>query len=431
MKSRLPFGAFAVLMTVIFALTPSSQSCGQGVFLPASGAVNRGMSGATTGAAIEAVGSMYWNPSTISHLPTNEMAFGFEAIYTNYSIGSTFPGVGSGFSEAENGAIPVPTIAWVHHTDNPNVTLGLGIYGVAGFSVNMRADPTNPILSPPLALGGLGVGGIKSDAMFYQMNPAISVKLTDRLSFAAGPVIGIGKIPLDDNVFVVPNANGLYPRGDGTRFHWGAGAQAGFHYIHNCCWQFGANIKTPTWFESFRYFSEDANGLPRTDEFDVTLPLIISTGAAYKGVPGATFTADLRYVNYADTEGLGTTAGYRADGSVTGLGYQDQFAVAMGAQFDLSCKLIGRIGYIYASDLFDDQDTFFNIASDLSYEHAASCGLTYHLTQNASLSAAYNYIFEWDSTGPYNLPGVGPIPGSEIAIKADSHIATIGVNVRY
>ena len=389
------------------------------------------MGGATTGAAIEAIGSMYWNPSTIVHLPTNEVAFGFEAIYSIYSISSTFPGAGSGFTDAENGATPVPTIAWVHHTDNPNVTLGLGIFGVAGFSVNMRGDATNPIVSPPFALGGAGVGGIKSDAIFFQMNPAISLKLTDRLSFGFGPTIGMGKIPLDDNAFVPPNINGLYPRGDGTRYHWGLGAQAGFHYIHNAQWQFGTNIKTPTWFEPFRYSSEDATGLPRTDKIDVTLPLIISSGVSYQGLPGAILTADVRFLNYDDTKGLGTSGGYRADGSVNGLGYRDQFAAAFGAQFDLGDKLTGRIGYMYASELIKDEDTFFNVASDLSYQHVTGCGMTYHLSQNASISAAYNYLWEWGSTGPYNLPGIGPVPGSQVAIKADTHIATIGVNVRY
>ena len=86
---------------------------------------------------------------------------------------------------------------------------------------------------------------------------------------------------------------------------------------------------------------------------------------------------------------------------------------------------------MYASELIKDEDTFFNVASDLSYQHVTGCGMTYHLSQNASISAAYNYLWEWGSTGPYNLPGIGPVPGSQVAIKADTHIATIGVNVRY
>ncbi|MDP1559786.1 MAG: hypothetical protein Q8M16_00125 [Pirellulaceae bacterium] len=91
----------------------------------------------------------------------------------------------------------------------------------------------------------------------------------------------------------------------------------------------------------------------------------------------------------------------------------------------------GRIGYTYSSDLINDEDTFFNLASDLSYQHVTGCGMTYHLTENVSVSGAYNYIWEWGSTGPYNLPGVGAVPGTEVATQADTHIATVGVNVRY
>ncbi|MDP1559787.1 MAG: hypothetical protein Q8M16_00130 [Pirellulaceae bacterium] len=305
MKTKTSLRTFFLGIAVGTLTTASTAEIyAQGIFLPASGAVNRGMGGATTGAAIEAIGSMYWNPSTISHLPTNEMAFGFETLYGNYSIASSVPGLGAGITDAESGANPVPTIAWVHHTNHPDVTFGLGIFGVAGFGLNIRGDATNPVLSPPFALGGAGVGGIKSEATFFQMNPAISINVTERLSFAAGPTIGMGKITLDDNAFVAANADGLYPRGDGTRYHWGLGAQAGFHYIHDSRWQLGANVKTPTWFEPFRYFSEDATGLPRIDKVDVTLPLIVSTGVSYRGVPGTILAADLRYLNYADTSGL-------------------------------------------------------------------------------------------------------------------------------
>ncbi len=418
-------------LAITFASLGPLPSFGQGIFLPASGAVNRGMGGATTGTAIEAVGSMYWNPATISQLPSDELAFGFEAIFTNYNLSSSFPNAGAGSTDAEIGPNPVPSIAWVYHTCNPDVTFGLGIFGVAGFSVNLPADPTNPILSPPFALGGAGVGGIKSDAVFFQMNPAWSYRLTEKLSIGLGPVIGLGKIALDDNVFAPPNVDGLYPRGDGTPYHWGAGAQIGLHYVHNCCWEFGTNLKSPTWFDSFEYFSEDAAGLPRTDTISVTLPMILSGGVAFKGMPCTILTADLRYLNYVESEGFGDPAEFEPDGSVSGLGWQDVFSLHLGAQFQMSERLTGRLGYIYASELFDDSAAFFNVASDLSYRHVPSVGATYQMSESTALSVAYNYLLEWGSTGPYVLPGIGPIPGSSVTTEFDAHIATFGVNVRY
>lgn len=412
-------------------LLATGSLMGQGIILPAGGAVNRGMGGATTGTAIEAIGSMYWNPATINRLEGDQVAFGFELIYGDSTVSSTFPGAGSGSTDGEIGAVPSPTIAWVHHTNNPNVTLGLGILSVGGFATNYQADATNPILSPPFALGGVGLGGVKSDALFFEFVPALSVRVTDRLTVGGGPVIGMGKITIDQNPFVALNADGTYPRGDGTRYHWGGGAQLGFHYVLNCCWEFGANLKSPVWFEPLRYFSEDAAGLPRVDEVNLTLPMTLSGGVAYRGFDCVLLTADVRYYDYTSTEGFGDSATYRADGGVNGLGWNDVFALGLGAQFQLTERLVGRLGYIYASELFDDADTFFNIASELSYRHVPTVGASYDLNEHATLSAAYNYVASWDSTGPYVLPGMGPVPGSSVTSDFAGHIATVGLNIRY
>jgi long-chain fatty acid transport protein len=420
-----------VLVGCASLLVTSSNLRAQGIILPAGGAVNRGMGGATTGTAIEAIGSMYWNPATINRFERDQLAFSFEAIYANSEVSSTFPGAGSGSSDGEIGAVPVPTLAWVYQTANPDLTLGLGIFGVGGFSTNYQADANNPILTPPFAQGGVGLGGVKSDAMFFEIVPAGSLQLTDRLSVAAGPIIGLGKITLDDNMFVGLNADGTYPRGDGTRYHWGIGAQLGIHYVHNCCWEFGANIKSPVWFEPFRYFSEDANGLGRLDEVDVTLPMIVSGGLAYRGIQYTVLTLDVRYYDYTSTEGFGDSATYKPNGAVSGLGWNDLFTLGLGAQVRLTQCLTGRVGYIYSSELFDEQDTFFNIGSELSYRHVPTVGATYDLNEHTSVSIGYQYVAQWDSTGPYVLPGIGAVPGSSITSEFSGHILTVGVNVGY
>ncbi|MDG2222586.1 MAG: outer membrane protein transport protein [Rubripirellula sp.] len=424
----------AVLWTLGIVVSNHAAVCnpaiGQGVLLPAGGAVNRGMAGATTGTAIESIGSMIWNPATISQLPCDELAFGFEVLYSNYELSSTFPAVGSGSSDAENGASPVPTIAWVHQTRNPNVKFGIGIAGVAGFSSNFRADLSNPILGQPLSAGGTGVGGVKSEACFYQLNPNFALQLTDRLSIAAGPVVGLGKVTLDENSLVAANGDGSYPRGDGTRYHWGLGAQIGFHYLHNACWEFGANIKSPTWYEDFRYFGEDENGAPRTDKVDVDLPMIVSGGLGYKGFEYVLLTLDVRYVGYNWTEGFGDPATYQANGAANGLGWKDVCSVSTGAQFQLTPNLISRVGYYYSTDLFDDDATFFNVSSPLNFQHMVAVGGSYALNANASLSAAYNYMFDFGSTGPYIVPGA-TIPGSSVTTELDVHFAVVGLNVRY
>lgn len=419
--------------TLTLVLLCASSVSAQGIVLPSGGAINGGMGGATTGAAIDALGSMYWNPATISDFDRDEIGFGFQLVVPNQNISSSFPGsgIGPGSTDSKTGAIPVPTIAWVHQTSHSDVKFGFGVFGSGGFSLNMPADPTNPILSPPPSLNGVGVGGIRAEAQYFQLAPALSLQLTDRLSMGFGPTIGMGRLTFDENSFVAPNGDGRYPRGDGTRFHWGLGAQLGFHYIHNCCWEFGANFKSPVWFESLEYFSEDENGLPRTDKIDFDLPMILSGGLAYKGFEHVIVTTDLRYFNYSAADGFGDSPSYRADGSVNGLGWDDILALGLGAQAQLSERITGRVGYVFASELFNKQDTFFNVGADLSYQHTITTGGSYQLSDHVLVSGAYNYILPYQSSGTYIFPGAGAIAGTNVSSDFNVHFATVGLNVRY
>jgi len=128
---------YLTVIACLGSVLSSGNLVAQGVLLPAGGAVNRGMGGATTGAAIDPIGSMYWNPATINQFDGDQVGFGFELIYGDQSLSSAFPGAGAGSTDADTGAVPVPTISWVHHTDNPNVTIGLGIFGIGGFAMEL------------------------------------------------------------------------------------------------------------------------------------------------------------------------------------------------------------------------------------------------------------------------------------------------------
>ncbi|MGI9519387.1 MAG: OmpP1/FadL family transporter, partial [Pirellulaceae bacterium] len=392
--------------------------------------VNRAMSGATAGAAVEAIGSMAWNPATIGGLK-NELAFGFEALMAHYIVESSFPGVGSGVTADENGVIPIPNVAWVHQLKNPYMKFGVGLLSVGGYSVNMPADPTNPILTPSPALGGIGLGKVQGDVMYFQVPVSVSWQLSDKLVFAAGPTLTISKLSIDENAFVSPNANGLYPRGNGTRYHFGGGAQFGLYYVPDCCWSFGANLKTPAWIESLRYRSEDAAGLPRVDTIDVDLPLQAIFGLGYRASPHVLVTADVRYTDYENTDGWGDPAEFQQDFSVAGLGWRSVFSGHFGARLRLTEQLIGSFGYMYSDGVVEDDATFFNVGSDLGYGHGFSVGGTWRLNCCAAFNIAYAYFPEWNSTGPFVAPGIGAIPGSSITNRTDAHALTVGVNVNY
>ncbi|MCH2181144.1 MAG: outer membrane protein transport protein [Mariniblastus sp.] len=416
---RLPVYLFHTLVPCSIVLLLVSVSNGQGVFLPASGAINRSMGGATTGAAVESIGSMAWNPATISGLG-NEVGIGFEGLYSDYKIDSSIPGW-AGSTSAENGVSPVPTAAWVYQTRNPNVKMGVGMFGVAGFCANFSADSNNPVLA-------LGIRA-QGEAVFYQIPLVFSVRLNDCWAIAAGPTLAMGRISLNQNIFAANNSGlSQSPRGNGTRYHFGGGGQLGLYYTPNDCWSFGACIKTPTWMETFRYHSEDSSGAPKVDKVNFDLPMMVSFGAGYRPNQDLLWTADMRFTDYTNSEGFGDPAQVQANGAVSGLGWKSLFSAHVGARARLSDRCYGSAGYVYCSKLIPDESTVFNLGTDLGYRNGVALGGTWMCSSNVGLSVAYNYFFEWGSSDLLPLlPGLD----MEIGQRVSAQSLTFGLNVAY
>jgi long-chain fatty acid transport protein len=383
------------------------------------------MGGASTAAPIDALGALYWNPASISGLENSELEFGVDMIYSEHEISSSF-GPFSGATDSDNGVFPVPSVGWVHHTENPAVTLGLAVSSVAGLKTNVISDPTNLVLAPQ----PVGLGRISTEAAFMEVNPVISVALSDNFSVGAGPIVAMGQVALEPFVFDAPNLNG-YPAGRSTRYHWGGGVQVGAYYITDANWHFGASVKSPIWFETFRYFSQDAVGLPRVLHKDVELPMIVSLGTSYSGIPDWIFAADLRFLDYHNADGFGEPTTFGANGALAGIGWDSVFAVALGVQRRLTDSLYVRAGYTWNDSPIDDVDSFFNMASPLMYEHMLSGGASIQLCDCVAFNVAYSYLFESEVTGPIVLPGLGPIPGSSVTNQMDAHFGSFGVTALY
>lgn len=426
MGVRRPAVSNTLAAALMWSCLLGASAYGQGAYLSAGGPVHRGMGGASTAAPVNAIGALYWNPATISGLQHTELEFGLGLLYSNHEVSSNIGGL-AGSTQSENGALPIPNVGWVYHTKNPAVTLGLGVNAVGGFKTNLRADPSNPILAPPPD----GLGRVSSEASFLNLTPVLSLALTDRLSVAAGPIIGLGQLAIEPFALESPNLNGLYSNGRSTRYHWGGGAQLGVYYIHNEAWRYGASIKSPVWFETFRFFGESDTNESRILRADVDLPMIVSFGTSYAGAKDWLFAVDLRFMDYRNAEGFGDGAGWDAQGKLSGLGWDSAFGVSLGAQRKLSDKLYLRAGYTFTQNPVDDANSIFNIPSPLVYEHMLSCGGSYQLNDAMALNLAYSYFLENDVVGPANLPGVGVIPGSSVSNSLDVHMLSFGIVMRH
>lgn len=431
MKNSRILGWLACGVAAAVCWSATSPVSAQGLIMPGVGTVNRGMSGVGTALPVDAAGAIFRNPATMTGLRSSEVTVGAELLLQTETLSSSFPAAGSGSTEADTGASLIPAVGLVERNCCSPVTLGLGMYGVAGFKANYPSSLTNPILSPQPN----GLGRVFAEFEVLEVAPAMAVELTPCLSIGFSPILAMGTLDATPLFLASPDdANGdtafTYRNGVGTRRHYGGAFQLGVFYDSHCNWTVGASLKSPTWFEDFRFNTTDELGAPRLDKLDVDLPMVASLGFGYTGIRHVAWGLDLRYFDYKNTAGFGP-AGYDAFGAATGLGWDNVFSVSTAAQIQATQRLVLRLGYHYQTNPIGDSTSFFNVGSPLVIGHIVSVGGSMQVSNHTSVNIAYLHGFEGEASGPWELPGFGTIPGSSVTSEVSADALSAGVTVRY
>ncbi|MAT70485.1 MAG: hydrocarbon degradation protein [Planctomycetaceae bacterium] len=421
-----------LLLALLAVASVPGVAGAQGLYLQGVGTVNRAMAGVATAAPVDAAGAIYRNPATMSAFHCSEVSVGAELLLLTESVASTWPiGPVSGSTDGEPGATMIPSVGWVHQNKDSAVTYGLGMYGVAGFKANYPSSVSNPVLLPQPN----GLGRVFAELQVFEVAPAVAVQLTPELSVGVSPILALGTLDATPLFLAAPDdANSdtsfTYRSGLGGRYHYGGAVQLGVYYDPQSSWAFGASIKSPTWFEDYRFFTTDEVGAPRLDKLALDMPMIISVGCSCNVTDGLLWALDARYVDYKNTDGFGA-ATYDAFGAATGLGWSNIASVATAVELDATERLKLRLGYSYQENPISETNTFFNVASPLILEHIISVGASLQVARNASLNVAYLHAFEAQQTGPFVLPGVGAVPGSSVTSTVSADALSAGFTVKY
>lgn len=388
---------FAVLL-VIFAATGSAF--GQGMIVTGVGPVNRSMGGAGTAAPLDAIGAVHWNPASISAMPTSQVSFGLEGLAGDVDLTTNIGGI-SNTTTGDAGIANIPAVGWVQKVDGTDFTIGLGVYGIAGFRNAMPANLSDPILAN---------GPLYADAEVMQLAPTLSYALTEQLSLGFAPTVTSARITLDP---LGPSVVTPFPTaGTGGRVHWGAGFQAGIYYSTLNDWQLGFSFKSRQWFEEFQFLAPT-----QIIGFDLDYPMILSWGAAYSGFSRWVFTSDVRYIDYENTDGFDA------------LGWRSVWAVATGVQFQLNDMFKLRAGYNANQNPIQSEDAFTNISTPLIQNQNVAAGVSCALTENVDVVLAYVHLLQNDLTGP--LPAGIFGPGATVTNQISAHSLALGVIVDY
>lgn len=422
------------LLTAAFAcFVLAATAHGQGIIVPSAGPINSGMAGASTAAPVD-FGSSYWNPATLSGLERQEFLLGsalaIPSIHLQNSIraGSVNglpPTNRSGLSRSNSGVgSGIATGVAFRLADDSPLTFGLGVFGLVGGGVNFAGSLENPVLTPRRLPDFFGVGPIYANTSLLSINPMISAQVNEWLSIGGGPVITSGSVSFSPAFFAPGPADstGLptYPAGTNARPFWGAGFQLGLLAKLSDNWNAGFSYKSPVWQEPWTYNTAFPNLSPRTISIQADLPAIYSWGLAFKGIPKTLLAVDFRFFDYKSTELFGENI---ADG---GLGWQNVFAVAFGAQHHLNDRIDLLAGYLYNTNPIKDTATLFNVQAPGIIQNSLSLGASLKLTENILASASWVHGFRNEISG-----SILQLPGSQTKLDAQVDTIWMGLTVRF
>ncbi len=392
------------LISVVFIYSGSVFA--NGLSLNSVGTKAFGMGGAFVGLANDAT-AIYWNPAGLAGQSNQIFAY-----YTGIMPIATYKyDLATVDAEMTSNLYSTGGLFAVYGLDK--VTFGLGVYVPAGLGAEWDGADLVPF-SAPLSgateykwLSEIGAVTI-APSIAYQFNDNFSIGLSINIYYAMFDLSRFQAFDL--NADGIPETPTQYTE-ESTGL--GYGVTLGLKYDVNDKLSIGASFRTETTVSMEG--TAELPGLPATInesdfERDVSWPMWISGGIAYKVNKKLTIVADVQYSNWAALDEL--VAEYDAlpqDGVFT-LDWEDAIQYRIGTEFMVSKETALRLGYYY--DPAPSPDETLNFLFPSSENNVITFGVG-HDFGNFRLDAAGEYLLgaERDvdaypnALAPENAPG--------------------------
>ncbi len=379
--------------TALLSLGVVLGACGVaqagGFALREQSAAGQGASFAGAAAGGAGLGSMFWNPATMTQYQGLQSYFTITGIAPQSSITAkaTSPTYAYGPQSGDIGRSAVVPASAASYQVNDRIWLGLSVNGSHGL-----------VTKSPLNWSGQ-VYARTSKIFSTNVNPNVAFKVNDWLSVAVGVQVEYFKTSLKSALAATPNATGLALEGDGTGYGFTAGVlltpfaglDLGLGYRSRMKIGLSGDVKN---------FPFPVLGLATTNiEADMKLPDSVNVGLRYQATKDLALLAGYEWTNWSlfNSFPVMSTGPIGSGSQLTSLafGWRDGWFSSVGAEYKWNDALMLRTGFGYERSPVSVATRGLRLPdSDRIW---ASAGFSYKLSPKATVDVGYTHIFAKDS----------------------------------
>ena len=420
--------ALVGVLAVAGLAMPGIASATNGYFAHGYGMTAKGMGGAATAMAKDAMGGAN-NPASMAFVG-DRLDVGIDWFSpkrsASRSAASDF-GMGAQFNGSMNSSSDnflVPEFGY-NMMLGENMSLGITVYGNGGMNTDYQPQTgaytcINPSTGPYAAdnlLCGFGKLGVNLEQLIVA--PTFAYKINASNSIGVSPLFVYQRFSADGlHAFAGLSNDGLPPSNKGHDSSTGWGVRLGWQGKVTDSVTLGATYSPKINMGEFKRYS---NLFAEQGDFDI--PMNWSLGVAFKATPALTVALDYAHIDYSGVKSIsdsGITPGFTgptsplALGNSNGLGFgwSNVDIVKLGVEYKYNDALTLRAGINHGDNPIKSGEQTFNIIAPGVVTDHYTLGATYAVAKNAEVTVAYMHAQEKSVSGgpnPYFNTGAGSV----------------------
>lgn len=405
-----------MVMAVAGMFAANTAEATNGFFSHGYGMKAKGMAGAATATADDAMGGAV-NPAKMVWVG-NRIDLGadlFSPRRHSERMGSTGSGSGmDGAAESDSNIFLIPEFGY-NKMINPRLSLGVTVYGNGGMNTNYPGgqitggtacdnfNASGAAGAPFNLLCGSGKLGV--DMMQLVIAPTAAYKVSEKQSFGISPLFAYQRFKADGlQGFVGYTTSGTINNltNQGYDTSTGFGVRLGWMGKLSDNVSVGAAYSTKINMSNFDKYRELF-----ADQGMFDIPENYNLGIALKANPKTTVAVDYQRINYGGVSSVAnpstnfgsTTTGSLGVAGGRGFGWGNIDVIKLGVSYQYSQTLTLRAGLNHGGNPIQARDVTFNIIAPGVVQDHLTLGFTQKTQSGGELTMAYMHAFSKSVTG--------------------------------